>query len=578
MAFSTFLGGDRGDRAYGIDADPNGNVYVAGITYSSDFPTTQGAFQRTRKGAFDAFVAKFSPSGELLYSTLLGGGPNEVDQGGEDGASDVAVDDDGNAYVVGYTNSDDFPIANAAQATAEGSSWDAFVTKLDPTGSSVVYSTFLGGQFDTDGANGVEVAPDGSAWVGGWTAAPDFPTTEGAFQPTYGGNRSNLDGFVTQVAAGGDTFLYSTYFGGGGRDQVEDLALQGGNVYVSGDTYAFESELTPAFPTTAGAFARDYEHSQYDAFVAKFGNDPSRLAYSTLLGGRGYEGNFAIAVDSDGNAYTTGVTDSIDFPTKNAFQARRSDAGSLNDAYLTKVNPTGSGLVFSTLFGSEGHDLAYGVGVDKLGNATIAGRTSAEALIQKWSFRPFMRDYYDGFVATFSPRGRLRYANFLGGTHPWDGAVDEETLTAVAVRGRVVYLAGHSASTYPVLRPYQRRRSGGEDAVITKLRAIARAPLHGTTVRLNRLRGHIRFSGRIIAADGFKHCTRGRRIVVEVAASDGRWVRGRVARTDRYGRFAFKNPDWPGRYRVEASSTVRRVNGRWHRCGSDRSRARIHRH
>ncbi|HWC14224.1 MAG TPA: SBBP repeat-containing protein [Actinomycetota bacterium] len=578
ISFSTFFGGGTGaDRIFGLDTDASGNVYVTGITFSSDFPTTRGAFQRVLKGSFDAFVAKFSASGQLMYSTLLGGGVNGIGEGGEDAGSDIAVDREGNAYVVGHTNSDDFPIEAAAQSTRDGSAIDAFVTKLDPTGSDIIYSTFISGR-TSDEANAVDVAPDGSAWVGGATNSFNFPT-QGAYQSSYGGNSPNFDGFITQVAPSGGAFTYSTYFGGGGDEEIEDVALHDGNVYVSGDTYAFDSEMSPPFPTTEGAYDRRYEPSQYDAFVTKFASDPSRVVYSTLLGGRADdEENFALAIGADGSTYVTGSTHSIDFPTKDAFQARQRDGGGLDDAYLTRVNPSGSGLIFSTYFGGEGHDLAKAVAVDAKGNATIVGRTSAGNLIQKWTFQPFMNDYYDGFVATFGPHGSLRSSNFLGGVHPWDGSVDEETLDAVDVRGGSVYLAGHSAATYPVRRAHQRERAGGDDAVITKLALLGPTPRHGATLVLNRLRRHIRFSGRIVVTDGFDACRAGRRVVVEISSSDGPWVRLRAVRTDRDGRYNFKNQDLIGRYRVEASSVIKKVRGRWHRCGADRSRIRVHRH
>ncbi|HEV2755762.1 MAG TPA: SBBP repeat-containing protein [Actinomycetota bacterium] len=588
IAFSTFLGGDGADWATGIAVDGRGSVYVTGFTQGPGFPTTKGAFQRTFKPDHDAFVTKFSRSGKLVYSTLLGGSPNHLDAGGDDSSSEVAVHD-GHALIAGTTTSDDFPVKNAFQSELRGGgtgahTQDAFVAKLSRDGSSLVYSTFLGGAQNDSGTT-IGVAPDGSAWVGGTTYSPDFPTVD-AFQATYAGN-SRSDGFLTRVDPSGRTLGYSTYLGGSGDETIWDLALHGGRVYVTGTAYTSDYDLEEHrhFPTTRGAFQTKAVDNQTDTFVAKFGRDPSRLDYSTYVGGRGRrahlhdENGGGIAVDSRGRAVVTGATESRAFPLKRPWQRHHHDV-QLKETFVTKLNGRGSGLVFSTLFGAGGHDNGYDVALDRKGNAHVVGRTSAHTLPQRWSFQPLLHDYYDGFVATFSRAGRLRFSTYVGGVKPWDGAAEDEALVAVAAKGRAVYVAGYTQGDYPLVSASQKKRFG-QDGVVTRLRPLGRAPLHRTrvTVRLRHKDDYLRLKGRLRTAGGFDACSRGRRVVVEEKNDAGWWYPSGASATGRRGRYRLSTWDTPSRrFRVSADSVVKKVGGRWHRCSAVTSAARLHRH
>jgi hypothetical protein len=258
LVYSTYLGGSGGDFGDGIAVDDRGNAYVTGDTTSTDFPTVN-AVQPTLGGGsdafLDAFVAKLTPQGsQLLYSTYLGGS-------GFDRGDGIAVDDRGNAYVAGNTTSTDFPTVNAVQPTFGGGNLDAFVAKLTPHGSQLLYSTYLGGSGDEFG-NGIAVDDRGNAYVTGQTASTDFPTVN-AVQPTFRGG--NFDAFVTKLTRNGSQLLYSTYLGGSGGDFGTGIAVDDrGNAYVTAGTDSIDFPTVNAVQPTLGGGS--------DGFVAKLGS------------------------------------------------------------------------------------------------------------------------------------------------------------------------------------------------------------------------------------------------------------------------------------------------------------------
>src|SRR5437762_1954940 len=270
----------------------------------------------------------------LVYSTYLGGSA----YGEGDG---IAVDGSGNAYVTGLTDSTNFPTLNALQSTIS-SNYVGFVTKFNPSGSALVYSTYFGG---SDGGWGRSIAVDasGNAYVTGVTSASNFPTVN-ALQSTYGGGYN--DAFVIKLNPTGSALVYSTYLGGSGEDIGYGIAVDGsGNAYVTGEAGSTN------FPSTAGAFQTSIG-GYSDAFVSKLNPGGSALVYSTYLGGSGEDSGYGITVDASGNAYVTGYTGSTNFPTANALQS--TPAGGY-PAFVTKINARGSALVYSTyLGGSDG--------------------------------------------------------------------------------------------------------------------------------------------------------------------------------------------------------------------------------
>jgi hypothetical protein len=323
LAYSTFLGSISFDGGFAIAVDRRGSAYVTGSTLSADFPTTAGAFDTSLDGfGFgDAFVTKLDAAGDALaYSTFLGGTGGETARG-------IAVDRRGSAYVTGEVSSADFPTTAAAfDASFNGGGDDAFVTKLDATGGALAYSTFLGGM-GADLAKGVAVDRRGSAYVTGETFfSSDFPTTAGAFDTSLNGFD---DAFVTKLDATGDTLAYSTFLGGSAFETGYGIAVdRRGSAYVTGSTESAD------FPTSPDAF--DTSRNGEDAFVTKLNAAGGALAYSTFLGGSGFESGFGIAVDRRGSAYVTGSTTSADFPTSaGAFDTSFNGNG---DAFVTKLD------------------------------------------------------------------------------------------------------------------------------------------------------------------------------------------------------------------------------------------------
>ncbi|MEP7289163.1 MAG: SBBP repeat-containing protein [Chloroflexota bacterium] len=318
LTYSTYLGGSGDEYGNGITVDSSGNAYVTGYTYSTDFPTAN-AFQIANSGGDDAFVTKLNAAGSaLVYSTYLGG--TDFDDG-----IGIAVDSSGNAYVTGFTQSTNFPTTAGAYQTVSASSLNAFVTKLNAAGSALVYSTYLGGNgFDV--GKGIAVDSSGNAYVTGYTYSTNFPTAN-AFQIA---NSGGDDAFVTKLNAAGSALVYSTYLGGTGNDEGNGIAVDSsGNAYVTGYTSSTN------FPT-ANAFQIAHSGGTYDVFVTKLNAAASALVYSTYLGGNDYEYGQGIAVDSSGNAYVMGFTQSTNFPTTaGAYQTV--SASSLN-AFVTKLN------------------------------------------------------------------------------------------------------------------------------------------------------------------------------------------------------------------------------------------------
>jgi len=389
LVYSTYLGGtSTEDSANGIAVDAAGNAYVTGITASGDFPTTPGVFQPANhtKVYTNAFVTKLNPTGTVLvYSTYLGG--SSTDQ-----AYSIAVDSSGSAYVTGTAISRDFPTTpGAVQPTTKAFPQkmfpgNAFVTKLNPTGTAPAYSTYLGGTQGGDKGTGIAVDNNGNAFITGITFSADFPTTPTAFQPTYPAGIYSPTSFVTKLNSVGTALVYSTYLGGSDAagDMTNGIAIDNsGNAYVAGRANSSD------FPTTPGAFqrARKSTHSSI-GFVTKLNFTGTALLYSTYLGGGNSSGDGAnaIAVDGDGDAYVAGNSTNPDFPTTpGAFQRVNGahsppSVGTANtNAFVTKLSPTGATLLYSTFLGGTNGigAFAVGIGIDPHGNAYVVGNSTS---------------------------------------------------------------------------------------------------------------------------------------------------------------------------------------------------------
>jgi hypothetical protein len=328
LVYSTYLGGNNLDVGYAIAVDNGGDAYVTGFTTSVNFPSISGVFQTVKpsvSGLDSIFVTKLNPTGTgLVYSTFLGGSANEIAYG-------IAVDAGGNAYVTGSAQSTNFPTtAGAYQTTKPSPAYQdtVFVTKLNAAGTGLVYSTFLGGSGSETGYS-IALDPGGNAFVTGNTSSTDFPTTAGAFQTAGGGG---IDAFITKLNSTGTSLVYSTYLGGTGEDGAcAIVADSSDNAYVTGYTYSAN------FPVSGGAY-QSVNGGGEDGFVLKLNPTGTILVYSTYLGGSNSEIGRGIAVDSGGNVYVTGNTESTNFPaTAGVYQGAL--GGPLN-AFITKFDVT----------------------------------------------------------------------------------------------------------------------------------------------------------------------------------------------------------------------------------------------
>ena len=454
LAYSSYLGGNDSDVGDSIAVDSTGHAYVSGTTRSANFPTTAGVFQPAfTPGLGDAFVAKLNPTGTALdYATYLGGSSYDLSYG-------IAVDGSGHAYVTGQATSADFPTtAGAFQSANPGVG--AFVAKLNPTGSGLDYSTILGGsRYDVGGD--IAIDSTGHAYVTGETQSADFPTTPGVFKPAFDGDLYTTYTFVAKLNPTGSGLDYATYLSlipGGGFN--ESIAVDGtGHAYVTGET----GPLT--FPATAGAF-QPASGGGVDAFVAKLNPTGTALDYATFLGGNDLDISNGIAVDSTGHAYVTGGTYSVDFPTTaGAFQSTY--PGGVVKAFVAKLNPTGNALDYATYLGGNQADFGNGIAVDSTGHAYVTGGAgSANFPITADAFQSVIGGIFDAFVAKLNPTGTaLDYATFLGGNV-------EEIGNGIAVDSTGhAYVTGNTVSdNFPTTAgAFQSAYAGSSDAFVAKL-------------------------------------------------------------------------------------------------------------
>jgi hypothetical protein len=362
LIYSTFLGGSGNNFIGSVAVDSSGNAYVTGYTDASNFQTTTGPGY---SGGRDVFVTKLNASGSaLIYSTYLGGGADDQGFG-------IAIDSLGQAYVTGETGSDNFPTVNAFQGGRAGAS-DAFLTVFDATGSSLLYSTYLGGATDDDASVSIAIGATGTVYIAGWTFSNDFPTSLGALQTVYAGNQEGFIAAFDTSSSGASSRIYSTYLGGSNDDSIAGIAVDGaGSVYVAGDVSSSN------FPITASAFKSSLTGFD-DAFVTRLNSTGSLLLYSTYLGGSG--GDFATAIDITGpsRVYITGGTDSTDFSTTpGAFQ--KTFAG-VSDAFVAELNLLASGsasLIYATYLGGNNDETANAIRIDSSGGAIVTGETDS---------------------------------------------------------------------------------------------------------------------------------------------------------------------------------------------------------
>ena len=397
LVFSTAFGGGGISQATGVSKDAANNIYITGWTDSPSFSSAVSPLPRGL--GVDAWVMKLNSSANLVYLTYLAGS-------GTDRALGIWATGDGHAYVCGVTSSADFPVAKAQQALLAGAN-NGFISELDPTGQHLLFSTYFGGSED-DSANAIALDRAGNVYIAGETTSPNFPILNPLQATLAGGDNA----FVAKFSSSG-TLTYSTYLGGSGNDRALGVAVDnGGNAYITGSTGSTN------FPVVA-PFQAMLAGGQMDAFVAKLNPQGTALVYSTYLGGSGGSVNIpeqgnAIAVDVNGSAYVVGSTNSADFPIVNAFQAAISGVDS--DAFITRFDPTGAKLLYSTYLGGSSVDVATGVRLDTAGNAYVAGYTGSSdfPLVQPIQAAP--GGGLDAFLAKIASAGnKLLFSTVFGG-------------------------------------------------------------------------------------------------------------------------------------------------------------------
>ncbi|HUW30114.1 MAG TPA: SBBP repeat-containing protein [Planctomycetota bacterium] len=411
LAWQVFLGGSGYDAGYGIATDAAGNALVTGDTQAGGFPTPDGFDTSYNGGSYDAFVAKVSGSGQLLWATFLGGS-------GDDGGRGIIVDADGSVLVIGSTDSEDFP-----GRFGNGGDRDAFVARLDGTGH-VVWASFIGGSTSDSGWD-IALDTNGNALITGITDSEDLPTPNG-FQTILGGN---YDSFVAKVSGSGE-LLWASFLGGSGTEY-------GYGISTDLEDSAFVTGLTcsPDFPTSHGFDS--VLSGQSDAYVAKVSNT-GQLLWASFLGGSFQDDGYGIAVGPAGDALVTGRARSSDFPTPNLFGPHAGSGG----AFVAKVSGSGQ-LLWASFLGGSGEDSAVGVAIDAEGNAVCCGYTTSPDFPIPEGFSSSYNGAGDAFVASVSGSGQLLWSCFVG-----SASYERGTGIAVDADG-VALITGYGASPEP---------------------------------------------------------------------------------------------------------------------------------
>jgi len=445
FAYSTYFGGSAADSAAAIAIDHDGSAYVCGTTSSDDLIGAAGPPGAPPTG----FVAKLDPTGtHIAYSTYLGAVFGQS----------MAVDSTGRAYIAGFTTGNQFPSVRGAQAQSGGGLSDGFMLEINPTGTGLVYATYLGGSAD-DEALGVALGPDGTTYVTGYTASTNFPTANPLQAANHGGN----DIFIARIdtrLSGAASLLYSTYLGGTLSDAAGGIAVDSaGRIYVTGATNSTDFPLAQPFQATKRG-------SGVNAFLVCLAPNGSSISYSTYLGGSTAD-SFArkVAVDGMRNAYIVGQTKATDFPTRKAVQPA---PGGDWDAFVAEINCAAAGdasLVYSTYMGGGTPDFGNDIAVDVWGNAVAAGDTGSDIFVVKINHLG----------------GRILYGAAFGGS-------GSESLGAIALDplGYVFAAGATSSADFPVtggvVQNHLANPAGFNDAFIFRLPTVTRFDINNDTM------------------------------------------------------------------------------------------------
>ena len=430
-----YIGGNGNDKGKGVYTDAEGNIYLAMETNSNDLQTTEGAYQANISGGKDLFVSKYSPNGELIYATYIGGSATEMQK-------DLKVDSQGNVYVIGFTNSANFPVTeNAFQKVVNGSQ-DAFLTVLNPEGTGLVYSTYLGGDV-VDRAWALAIDDNGTAYIQGITNSINFPVTADAYQKTKDGvnwslgdpddidYQNSFDLFLSKININSGELEYSTFFGAKGSDSTYGSVAVDKNevIYFAGTTTSLD------FPVTDNAF-RDVRAEQSDSFLSALDIRNNKLLFSSYIGGNSTDDGEAIVLSENGFLYYVGDTWSENFPTtEGAYQTAFAGVGesiSGGDMFIMKIDTSNWELVYATLLGGKFDEGVRALAVDSEENAWVVGMSQSHDYpvtsdaFQRVKNGPKYISYanstdydyptHDTVISKISPDGsKLLYSTYFGG-------------------------------------------------------------------------------------------------------------------------------------------------------------------
>lgn len=450
LIFSTFLGGNNYDYGEDVKVDSEGNVYTCGYSYSSDYPTTAGAYDDEMTGEPEAFpdivISKFNQDADsLIFSTFIGG---VIDDYGKS----IALDQNNNVFITGYCGpTSTFPTTSGVYDSTFNGGYDVFVIKLSSSGDSLLYSTFIGGTQDDYGQS-IAIDDYGNAYITGYTSYDgEFPVSDNAYDRLLAGE---YDVFITKLGPEGRNLIYSTYLGGKHDDFGQDITVdEDGKAYITGITRSSD------YPVSSRAYDRTYNDTTLskdrgDCFLSKVNETGTQLEYSSFFGGRHTDGSYGIAIDSAKNMYFAGISKSSDYPvTDNAYQknyyGNEAEAKGHGDIIVTKINPLGDSLMYSTYIGGESTDRAFDLVLDRAYNALMTGSTASEKF-------PTTKNAYDRtwndsltasdvFVAKLSADGSaLFYSTYIGGRF-------KDVGNGIDYKRGLVYITGITASgNFPI--------------------------------------------------------------------------------------------------------------------------------
>ncbi|MDP3980958.1 MAG: SBBP repeat-containing protein [Chlamydiota bacterium] len=448
IVFSSYLGGSDLDRSYAVTVDSSGYAYITGETLSSNFQEQKMLPPGYETLGWHVFVSKIDVArGKLVYTTYFGGSD-------DDAGYDIEVDKTGCVYVTGKTYSNDFTTVNPIQSNNAGGK-DAFVTKLSPSGDTILFSTYLGGD-DEDCSCGMALDSGGNVCVVGYTYSNNFPTRD----PLQENNAGGFDVFITKILSSGKDIIYSSYYGGSLFDHGKDIAFDKyDNMYVTGYTWSSDFPLENPYQSNYGG-------GLYDAFVMKLTDKGRDVIYATYLGGSSDDLAYSITVNDKGNAFISGATLSTDYPLANPFQPIH--PGLFWDAFVTKLNIAGDGLVYSSYLGGSRSDHGFSIALDGQNNAYVFGFTESNDFPTVEALQAnHAGGIVDAFISKINAEGSaLVYSSYFGGSRIDYGYsiafYNSLTMSSYA------YITGYTSSyDLPVIDAFQTELSGATDAFLS---------------------------------------------------------------------------------------------------------------